>query len=412
MFQYFIRFRTIENRCSILRMRRLLIAPIRRRILKMTLHLPPFLLVIIGLSIFFSIQLIFFIIVHSLIICILDRCCMESSDIIVSLTTTADRFHVELPLTIHSLLYQTMLPEEIRIYVGSNLKETNVTLTNLKLDLQIYDSSKSLEQRFDKLVHLYYLNEDHGPAMKFLPIIEEYLFLSNKTREKGRQKILICDDDHYYHSRLVSTLNKYSDEFNDSIVGLRGWRGKRFVSEKCKKDERLLVSVREDLEWGVSGTEEYALHIVQSYYLSKPYRVGVLTANAGYLIRPDLFDIQIVKDFLEAPDDIRHVDDIWLNGHASKRHVPRYVVPSCSFHIHLTRTHTLQMYLSRNRMSRKSANEHALKSFEDVWEKDLWYKFRGVNGPQYRWWWTTIDRKWISIIQKLKFIRRFGFFDS
>jgi len=60
-------------------------------------------------------------------------------------------------------------------------------------------------------------------------------------------------------------------------------------------------------------------------------------------------------------------------------------------------------------MNRLSANNHALEYFADSWEKDLWYRFHGENGPKYRNWWLIIYREWIGIILNLKFIVYFGF---
>jgi hypothetical protein len=152
-----------------------------------------------------------------------------------------------------------------------------------------------------------------------------------------------------------------------------------------------------------------AHHIIESHHLSEIYRVGVLTANYAYLIRPSFFDSHIYLDFNQVSDDIRHVDDIWLNGQASKQNITRYVVPSCCPHISVVRTHVLEEYLTRNQINRLSANNHALQWFSDSWEKNLWYRFNGENGPKYRSWWIVIYREWISIILKLKFIVYFGF---
>ena len=150
-------------------------------------------------------------------------------------------------------------------------------------------------------------------------------------------------------------------------------------------------------------------HIIESQYLSRAYRVGVLTANHAYLIRPSFFDSHIYQDFNQVPDDIRHVDDIWLNGQAAKRNIDRYVVPTCCSHIEVTRTHALEQYFENNKMDRFSANSHALQWFSSSWETDLWYRFKGENAPKYRRWWVMIYREWINLLLKLKFIVYFGF---
>ncbi|CAF1450559.1 unnamed protein product [Rotaria sordida] len=158
--------------------------------------------------------------------------------------------------------------------------------------------------------------EDYGPTIKFLPIIKEF--------QSKSQAIMICDDDQYYHPYALATLNKYSTKYENSIIGFRGWR------------------VREDLIWGVEGKYEIGYHVIEFQYLSEVYRVGVLTANYGYLIRSSFFDFHIYQDFNQVSGDIRHVDDIWLNGQASKLNIPRYVIPSCCSHIEVTRTHVLE----------------------------------------------------------------------
>ncbi len=157
----------------------------------------------------------------------LNYCCFHSSNIIVSLTTTPIRFHYELPMTIHSLLTQTELPKEIRIYLSPTstiISHKNLTLEHLKMYIKRLDSSKIISKLFDKIVQIRLEEQDYGPATKYLPIIKEYHLIT--TNISKSQAIIICDDDHYYHPYTISTLNKYSNKYKDSIVGFRGWRSK------------------------------------------------------------------------------------------------------------------------------------------------------------------------------------------
>jgi hypothetical protein len=167
-------------------------------------------------------------------------------------------------------------------------------------------------------------------------------------------------------------------------------------------------SVREDLIWGTSDPFEKSIHIVESQYLSEVYRVGIVTANSAYLIRPLFFDSTMAQDFAITPEDIRHVDDIWLNGQAAKRNIARYVVPSCCKHIDVTQTHALETYLVEHNMNRSWANTHALHWFDKYWEHNLWYRFNGVNSPVYRSWSTSIIRRLIDTIFTVKFLLSFG----
>lgn len=173
---------------------------------------PPviFLLIVLLILIFF---------VHSLVIFRSSSSENNRSDIIISLTTIPARFHYELPFTIHSLLSQTQLPKEIRVYLSPKIAiihEKNLTLEHLKLSLRNLDSSKRISKLFDRLVQIRWEDEDYGPATKFLPIIEEF--------SSSSQPVLICDDDQYYHPYTLATLNHYSQQFPNSIIGLRGWR--------------------------------------------------------------------------------------------------------------------------------------------------------------------------------------------
>jgi hypothetical protein len=166
--------------------------------------------------------------------------------------------------------------------------------------------------------------------------------------------------------------------------------------------------VREDLIWGV-GDDEISYHVIDSFRISEIYRVGIVTANYAYLIRPSFFDSHIYIDFNQVSPDIRRVDDIWLNGHASKRNISRFVIPTCCPSISVTRTHELENYLIAHKMTRSEANSHAIEWFKNSWEKDLWYRFNGQNRPKYRNRFIKIYRQWISIILRLKFIIYCGF---
>lgn len=145
----------------------------------------------------------------------------DLSNIIISLTSIPVRFHYELPFAIHSLLSQTKLPREIHIYLSPTsaiLNEKNVTLTHLKISIQRLDSSQTIARLFDRLVQIRLEQEDYGPATKYLPIIKEF--------GSDSQAIMICDDDQYYHPYTLATLDEYSNQFSNSIIGFRGWRGK------------------------------------------------------------------------------------------------------------------------------------------------------------------------------------------
>jgi len=92
-----------------------------------------------------------------------------------------------------------------------------------------------------------------------------------------------------------------------------------------------------------------------------------------------------------------------LNGHASKRNISRFVVPSCCFSISISRTHELESYFHEHQITRRLANDEALKWFGSTWEKDLWYRFEGINRPNSRTWPEKIFRLIFSINFQIKY---------
>ncbi len=160
---------------------------------------------------------------YSLIIFHSIQCCKDSSNIIVSLTSVPVRFYHELPLTIHSLLSQTQLPEEIRLHI--TIDKHNFTLAHLKTNIKRLDNSIFIDKLFDKLVRIRFEKSDYGTATKFIPILKEFHSMTT-TNDTSSQPIVVCDDDHYYHPYTLAILDQYSREFKNSIVGLRGWRSK------------------------------------------------------------------------------------------------------------------------------------------------------------------------------------------
>ena len=182
---------------------------------------------IIFLIIVFSLFLLFF---YTILIYYINYCCFNSSNIIVSLTSTPLRFQYELPITIHSLLTQTALPKQIRIYLSPTemiMNQKNLTIEHLKKYIVRIDSSIIIGILFDRLVQIRFEKQDYGPATKYLSIIKAYHLMTTNTSKT--QAIMICDDDHYYQPHTISTLITYSDKYKNSIVGLRGWRSKNFI---------------------------------------------------------------------------------------------------------------------------------------------------------------------------------------
>jgi len=306
----------------------------------------------------------------------------ETLPIIISLTSSSRRLTRELPLALKSLIQQTIPPAEIRVYIPEE-------------DIDRLEKAKDDPNwgRWLKhpLVKLHFV-EDRGPGSKFLFVIEEYL---NKMAEEkevqaresiGRQPILVCDDDHWYPPDLVEAFLDSHRIFPDAALGRRGWR------------------VRKDLRWGVPSHES-KWHVLYSLHLAEPYRVGVITANHGYLVQPRFFDTGILNHS-SAPEAARWMDDIWMNGWLARAKVPRLLTPSRGFAFEIFHAQSLieeKQYEQNKAMSRQMANNRVLAHFADAWENDLWYQLYGVNAPTFKGWlrmtfvWPSVGVAWLRM---------------
>jgi len=329
---------------------------------------------------------------------------------IVSLASSSARLGShELAITLRSLYQQSLEPAEVRLYLPLHDKAAFERRRRKGADLL----ARLLN---DVRLKLYYV-EDIGPSTKFVYAIKEML-------ETGRldQPIVVVDDDHSYSPSLVSSLVAWASipELQDAAVGLRGWR------------------LRRDLHWGVPQ-EEVAGYVQEGYTLAQPYRVSVLTANEGYLIRPQAFLAASARniaasgfsttsssqhvpilDVERMSETFAHlVDDIWMAGHLCTSGIPRYVVPllpapgvfnggSATPSIDVTKTHTLMGHFHKDGTSRAQANDETLAMFADCWNREaLWYTLLADRGaaddqertemttdtPVYLGWWSMKSRE-------------------
>ncbi|RKO93153.1 hypothetical protein BDK51DRAFT_34557 [Blyttiomyces helicus] len=309
----------------------------------------------------------------------------DSRRAIVSLSTTADRFGPDLDLAIQSLLLQTVPAAEIRVHMpigdrplvmrpGSHPPVAVASDVSVPIDAA-YPATMAWEDSAGFLpsvppalraspVKIVFV-EDRGPATKFLYTIHDLLSgpkgADPDTRE---QPIIVVDDDIYYPPTMLETLLRAGRRNPVAAIANRGWR------------------VAADLVWN-SGSDD----LVWSVALAREYRVGVITANSGYLIRPGFF---VARDsvggetvpILAAPANVGIasaflVDDIWISGSLAARGVPRYIVPAPCGDLDISRVHTLEDRMARRGTDRATANTETLKWFKDAWlGDDVWYNRR------------------------------------
>ncbi|KAL0959805.1 hypothetical protein HGRIS_011486 [Hohenbuehelia grisea] len=318
---------------------------------------------------------------------------------IISLASSHHRLDNELPVAIRSLTRQAASPREIRVYFPESDKAA------VQARLSSTPGSEPLSAwLLHHLVKMHFV-QDVGPATKFVPVLTDMMDKHDAgDRDALDQPLIIVDDDHSYSPNLVATLLSIHDQQPFVAVGLRGWR------------------IRSDLEWGVSW-DEMDRHVQYGYRLAEPYRVGVLTANEGYLVTPRMFlppktstsyspisKLAPILDIQKLMSSSAHlVDDIWMAGSLATQGVMRYIVPlPGSPSLDVTTTHTLEKHMESEGKSRGGANTETLHMFSEAFSKEkLWYRFekdvkgaKGVVSPAT----TEAEQEpvWISTAARLR----------
>lgn len=155
---------------------------------------------------------------------------------IVSLSSTALRLDRELPLTLYSLINQSVEPRKIYLFLPRT--EERAFRKETERWSKIYWHPK---------VEIHFV-ADEGPATKFLPVLRALVRQSEDHPSNLDQPVIIVDDDHYYARDLVRVLLDAHERHPDAAVGLRGWR------------------IRKDLLWGVD-LNQYWRHVIEAVRL-------------------------------------------------------------------------------------------------------------------------------------------------
>lgn len=198
---------------------------------------------------------------------------------IVSLTSVPNRLG-EIKATLISLLKQTKPPKEIQINLGENLFENK----------KIPDFLKNL-----KLVKIFWVKNDFGPATKFIPTLERF--------SNGEQLIIVCDDDMYYPNNLIESL---------SLADENSKRKSSFCINGFKIPSNLKSA---------SIPSDKAIKIGQK-------RIGVVEGCGGYSLRGSFVELKSLKETQGAPDRSLFDDDIWISGHMSRKKTSKFQIVS------------------------------------------------------------------------------------
>ena len=269
--------------------------------------------------------------------------------IVVSLTTIPSRIG-EVRDTLNTLIHQTLRPEHIFLNVPSVSNREKGT------KYKIPDWLKEMEN--DGFVTLI-SGPDYGPATKLIPTVKRL----HEEQPGTNHLILVVDDDTHYPPRLLETLVEWHKRLPNAALSLRGW---------VMKDSKRYLDIMSS--YLIFGNE--ALF---------PHPTTVLTANCGYLVQSDHFDDNL-WNYEGVPDGAKWMDDVWINGHLSRKSVPRFVVPfdedqftynSYSPKLTLDKSITISNKNNGNGGSkggtRIQANDQAIQHFGNSWDGDIMF---------------------------------------
>ncbi len=212
----------------------------------------------------------------------------DRSDMIVSLTTIPSRIDL-IADTLKSLLTQARPPKEIRLNLPAFSRRENRPYA-------VPDWLGGLASvRIAPC-------EDYGPATKLLPTLADAM---------PGQPILVVDDDRIYPTSLIAELEKASAAQPGAALGLGGWIAPADLIDRP-------TTILSNLLMRPPAP-------IRSARIRKPVAVDILQGVAGYLVRPEYFDLAAVMDYADAPPAARTVDDVWISAHC---HTGKFVIPA------------------------------------------------------------------------------------
>lgn len=260
----------------------------------------------------------------------------DHSKIVVSLTTIPERID-RLKPTLKSLLFQTRPPQKIYL---------NIPYQTFR-DGSKYVIPKWMEDL--KSLEIVRITEDYGPASKFIPTLES---------QPEDQLILVVDDDHLYPPRFIEEFESSHQKYGDYILAAGGWRVPKDLTDRSTKVWMNIFKIPPAPVKGSKIKQLYPTNIVQGY--------------AGYLIKPNFFNLDELKDFSKAPNEIRYVDDVWISAHSKVR---KFVIPIKRYCYNTFFTRKFYKSTSLAKISNKGGKSNSeryntigIRYFKDRWE--------------------------------------------
>ena len=230
------------------------------------------------------------------------------SDIIISLTTMPLRLQSsDFKKCVSSMLEQSVRPQQIRINIPYTLKKSGVTY--------------EIPDWLPKVSVTIHRCDDMGPATKYLSTLADYA--------GTKQKILVYDDDGLMPLNTVKTFQKLTNKYPNTVIS---GAGNRLARKFDENGVLMSTSTNPDKEgasfWGKSF---WLVNLIESQRLTRIppndeiEKVDIIYGNAGYCLRADMVDINILSDYTTMPKEACFVDDLVISGHLASRKVSRAV---------------------------------------------------------------------------------------
>lgn len=230
------------------------------------------------------------------------------SDIIISLTTMPLRLQsAEFKKCVSSMLEQSVRPQQIRINIPYTLKKSGLAY--------------EIPEWLSKVSVTIHRCDDMGPATKYLSTLADYA--------GTKQKILVYDDDSFMPLNTVKIFQKLTSKYPDTVICGSGNR----LSRTFDENNRLISTSTNPNTEGMTywGKMFWFVSLIKSERIgSIPAdqdlaKVDIVYGNAGYCLRADMVDLNVLSDYRKMPKEAFFVDDIVISGHLASRNVSRAV---------------------------------------------------------------------------------------
>ena len=213
----------------------------------------------------------------------------DRSSVVVSLTSIPSR----LPMigdTIKSLLRQTRLPAEIRLYLPRTSRRESTPYV-------VPDWLASVAS-----LRICWVDEDIGPATKFIWALQDL---------GPDAKLLVVDDDRIFPPNTIELLDDAADRQPDAAFCIGGWVVPTDLVDRCTT---LMMYLRQQPPAQVRPVR-----------INRPTPIDILMGAHGFIVRPRFFDLAVLTDFTNVPKEVFFADDIWISAHSK---VPKMALPS------------------------------------------------------------------------------------